>query len=52
MIGWIPFRQILDDLPSEDLRLALLAQLFEEYVADQKNTESEPEGSITKEETV
>lgn len=30
-------QRVLNDLPSEDLRLALLAQLFEEHIADQKN---------------
>lgn len=33
-------QRMLSDLPSEDLRLALLAQLFEEHIADQKNSEN------------
>jgi hypothetical protein len=41
-------RQMLRDLPSEELRLALLAQLFEEHVVAQKNTEAEAQAIIEK----
>lgn len=33
-------QRMLSDLPSEDLRLALLAQLFEEHIENQKNRDS------------
>lgn len=33
-------QRMLSDLPSEDLRLALLAQLFEEHIANQKNRDN------------
>ena len=34
-------QRMLSDLPSEDLRLALLAQLFEEHIANQKNRDND-----------
>ena len=40
------FRQMLSKLPSSDLRLALLAQLFEEYISAQNSTETEPQATI------
>ncbi|MCO6433069.1 hypothetical protein [Nitrosomonas nitrosa] len=40
--------QILRDLPSEELRLALLAQLFEEHVVIQKNIEAESQAITEK----
>ena len=40
------FRQMLSRLPSSDLRLAVLAQLFEEYISAQNSTETEPQATI------
>jgi len=45
------FRLMLNDLPSEDLRLALLAQLFEEYVETQKIVDEESQQLIDKRKT-
>lgn len=42
------FKQLLNDLPSEDLRLALLAQLFEDYVNAQEVIEDESQVLIDK----
>jgi hypothetical protein len=43
------FKNLLDDLNSEDLRLAVLAQLFEEYITSNKNLESESQIIDTRE---
>ncbi|MDO9013102.1 MAG: hypothetical protein Q7U78_15065 [Gallionella sp.] len=37
---------VMKELPSEDLRLALLAQLFEEYIVDQKNRDNDLSSTI------
>ncbi|ALQ51113.1 hypothetical protein [Nitrosomonas ureae] len=39
-------QRVMKDLPSEDLRLALLAQLFEEYIVDQKNRDNDLSSTI------
>lgn len=39
-------QSVLNDLPSEDLRLALLAQLFEEHITGQKNKDSDLSSKI------